>query len=110
MIPGVGGHPKNVLFLTADAFGVLPPIAKLTPEQAMYHFLRVTPRSSPEPKPASARSLCRVLDLLRIAVHAACRRRFMPRCSAGACVTRAQCWLVNTGWQGGQYGVENAWI
>jgi len=39
VIPGVGGHPKNVLFLAADAFGVLPPIARLTPDQAMYHFL-----------------------------------------------------------------------
>ncbi len=59
-IPGVGGHPDVIIFLTADAFGVLPPIAKLTPEQAMYHFLSGytsklagTERGSPNRKPPS---------------------------------------------------------
>ena len=53
MIPGIGGHPRTIVFLTADAFGVLPPIARLSREQAMYHFIRATRRRSPAPRPAS---------------------------------------------------------
>jgi phosphoenolpyruvate carboxykinase (ATP) len=104
-LDGIGGHPKNIVMLTCDAFGVLPPIARLTPEQAMYHFLsgytaRVagTERGIKEPT----------------AVFSACfGAPFMPRHPneyAQLLKTRiqkhkAQCWLVNTGWYGGPYGV-----
>jgi len=103
---GVGGHPKNVIFLTADAFGVMPPIAKLTPSQAMYHFLSgFTAKvagtekglgADPEPTfstcfgaPFLPRHPSEYGNLLRrlIAEH------------------KTDCWLVNTGWTGGKYGV-----
>jgi phosphoenolpyruvate carboxykinase (ATP) len=101
---GVSGHPRNVLFLTADAFGVLPPIARLTPEQAMYHFLSGytakvagTERGVTEPK----------------ATFSACfGAPFLPR-HPGVYATmlgdllrehRVRVWLVNTGWTGGAYG------
>jgi phosphoenolpyruvate carboxykinase (ATP) len=105
---GTAGHPKNVIMLTADAFGVLPPIAKLTPSQAMYHFLSgftakvagTEKGLGKEPQPTFStcfgapfmpRHPTEYGNLLRdlIALH------------------KADCWLVNTGWTGGAFGVGN---
>ena len=99
-----GGHPRNVIFLTCDAFGVLPPISKLTPEMAMYHFLSGytakvagTERGITEP----------------VATFSTCfGAPFMPQYPTtyaellGEKLKKhnAQAWLVNTGWSGGAYG------
>ena len=105
MVPGVGRHPKNVVFLTADAFGVLPPVSKLTPEQAMYHFMsgytaKVAGTEAGITEPQATFSTCFGAP-------------FMPRAPKVYAEMlgqrlrehKAQCWLVNTGWQGGPYGV-----
>jgi phosphoenolpyruvate carboxykinase (ATP) len=105
VIPGVAGHPSNIVFLTADAFGVLPPISKLTPHQAMYHFL-----SGYTSKVAGTE---RGLGSEPTVTFSACfGAPFLPRNPAvyaemlGERMRQhsAQCWLVNTGWTGGRFG------
>ena len=106
VIPGVGGHPKNVLFLAADAFGVLPPIAKLSPEQAMYHFLSgytaklAGTEAGLGSEPVPEFSACFGSPFLPLApkVYAEMLGRRLRQHDA-------QCWLVNTGWTGGAFGV-----
>src|SRR6266446_4620473 len=103
---GQGPHPKNVVMLTADAFGVMPPLAKLSAEQAMYHFL-----SGYTARVAGTET---GLGNAPEATFSTCfGAPFMPRHPAvyakmlGARIKEhgAQCWLVNTGWSGGTYGV-----
>jgi phosphoenolpyruvate carboxykinase (ATP) len=104
-VPSRGGHPANVLFLTADAFGVLPPISRLTPEEAMYHFL-----SGYTAKLAGTE---RGLGNEPGATFSACfGAPFLPRHPEvyarmlGERMRRheVKCWLVNTGWVGGAFG------
>lgn len=101
---GLGGHPRHVVMLTCDAFGVLPPIARLTPAQAMYHFLsgftsKVAGTERGVTEPQQTFSTCFGAP-------------FMPRrpevygklLAAKIAKQGASCWLVNTGWTGGAYG------
>jgi len=100
----LGGHPKNIIMLTCDAFGVLPPIARLTPAQAMYHFLSGftskvagTERGVTEPEPTF--STCFGAPFMPR------RPEEYGRLLRGKIATHdATCWLVNTGWTGGAYG------
>ncbi|MBV2187402.1 MAG: phosphoenolpyruvate carboxykinase [Rhizobium sp.] len=102
---GRAGHPKTIIMLTADAFGVLPPIARLTPEQAMYHFLsgytaKVAGTEKGVTEPEATFSTCFGAP-------------FMPRHPAEygnllrdlIAEHNVDCWLVNTGWTSGAYGV-----
>ena len=105
-LSGRGGQPRNVMMLTADAFGVLPPIARLTPAQAMYHFLSgYTARVAGTEKglgaaPEATFSTCFGAPFLprRPEVYGRMLEELIARHGA-------ECWLVNTGWSGGQYGV-----
>jgi phosphoenolpyruvate carboxykinase (ATP) len=105
ILPSRGGHPSNVVFLTADAFGVLPPISRLTPEQAMYHFLsgytaKVAGTERGVTEPQATFSACFGAPFLPR--H--------PRVYAEMLGDKlrdhsAKVWLVNTGWSGGAHGV-----
>jgi phosphoenolpyruvate carboxykinase (ATP) len=103
--PSQGGHPRNVVFLTADAFGVLPPIARLTPDQAQYHFLSGytakvagTERGVTEPRATFSACFGAPFLPLHPGAYAEMLGERLER--HGAAV-----WLVNTGWTGGPYGV-----
>ncbi|MBT8398858.1 MAG: phosphoenolpyruvate carboxykinase (ATP) [Rhodothermia bacterium] len=103
-IPCVGGHPNNIIFLTADAFGVLPPVSKLTPAQAMYHFIsgytaKVAGTEQGIDEPEATFSAC----------FGAAFMVWHPNKYAELLAEKmrdhgANAWLVNTGWSGGPYG------
>ena len=101
---GLGGHPKNIVMLTCDAFGVLPPIARLTPAQAMYHFLSGftakvagTERGVTEPQPTFSTCFGAPFMPRRPEVYGKLLQEKIARHGA-------TCWLVNTGWTGGAHG------
>ncbi|MDI3328612.1 MAG: phosphoenolpyruvate carboxykinase (ATP) [Alicyclobacillaceae bacterium] len=104
-IPGIAGHPNTVIFLTADAYGVLPPIAKLTREQAMFHFLSGytsklagTERGVTEPEATFSTCFGAPFLPLKPSVYAEMLGRKIDRHDV-------RVYLVNTGWSGGPYGV-----
>ena len=101
---GRGGHPRNVVMLTCDAFGVLPPIARLTPAQAIYHFLSGftskvagTERGVTEPEPTFSTCFGAPFMPRLPTVYGALLKGRIARHGS-------DCWLVNTGWTGGAYG------
>lgn len=105
LIPGIAAHPKVIIFLTADAFGVLPPIAKLSKEQAMYHFLSGytsklagTERGITEPEATFSACFGAPFLPLNPSVYAEMLGRKIDE-------HQVRVYLVNTGWTGGPYGV-----
>jgi phosphoenolpyruvate carboxykinase (ATP) len=104
-IPSVGGHPKNIVFLSADAYGVLPPVSKLSPEQAMYYFingytskLAGTEAGVTEPQPNFSACFGGVFLPRPPMVYA-------EQLAAKIRKHGTDVWLLNTGWTGGPYGI-----
>lgn len=102
---GIAPHPRNIIMLTCDAFGVLPPIARLTPEQAMYHFLsgytaKVAGTEAGIVEPQATFSTCFGAPFMALppTVYAGLLGERIKK-------HRSVCWLINTGWSGGGYGV-----
>lgn len=105
MVPSKAGMPKNIFFLTADAFGVLPPISKLTPGQAMYHFIsgytaKVAGTEAGVTEPQTVFSACFGAPFLPL--HPA---RYAEMLGKKMAENNVKVWLINTGWSGGSYGV-----
>lgn len=103
-LPCIGGHPRNIIFLTCDAFGVLPPVSKLTPEQAMYHFMsgytaKVAGTEMGVVEPEATFSAC--FGAAFLVWHPA---RYAELLAARMKAHAAEAWLINTGWTGGPYG------
>ena len=103
-MPCTGGHPKNVIFLTCDAFGVLPPVSKLTPEQAMYHFIsgytaKVAGTEMGVTEPEATFSAC--FGAAFIVWHPT---KYAELLAEKIAKNGSTAWLVNTGWSGGAHG------
>ena len=104
-IPCVGGHPRNIVLLTCDAFGVLPPVSKLTPEQAMYHFIsgytaKVAGTEQGVTEPQATFSAC--FGAAFMVWHPS---KYAELLAAKMRQYNTQAWLISTGWTGGPYGV-----
>ena len=104
-VPSIGNAPKNIFFLTADAFGVIPPISRLTKEQAMYHFMsgytaKVAGTEVGITEPTTTFSAC--FGAAFLPLHPAKYAKLLGEKLNGKDI---KVWLINTGWTGGSYGV-----
>lgn len=103
-VPCMGGHPQNIIFLTCDAFGILPPVSQLTPEQAMYHFIsgytaKVAGTEEGVKEPEATFSAC--FGAAFLVWHPS---KYAELLAQKMSQHKAKAWLVNTGWSGGSYG------